>query len=478
LVPPPDDDHDCGWKAYAKAQEARFEKQLEINKALLERLESVEHRLAGHKSEKRKATKLPPPVPKTPTRPEEAAPSLRETVETELVPVPLPPEQCTCPKCGSTEMRAVGSGTPSTVYEYVQPHFRRRIFVRETRSCRCGHIVTAAAPPRVGEGTRYSPSFVAHLVVSKCNESMAQYRLSKSYRQLGIPIARSTMCDLFHRAARELRPLHAAALALVPAAGLVHADETSIRQQGLGKSAFLWTFVTGDVVAYEYATTRSGSVPQKILGDSTGYLVVDQYTGYNAVTAPGRRVRVGCFAHVRRKLHEQLERHPELAVGLDMIGGLYAIEHELIEAKQRGSPLHLEARHARARPLLATLLRWARHHRRLHEPRSAVGRALRYLLGNFRELTRFTRDAQIPLDNNVAESSLRRIALGRKNYLFAGSEDAGHDLACLYTLVASCEKHGVNPLAYLTDVLVRVQEHPESRVADLLPHRWKLRAPT
>jgi transposase len=129
----------------------------------------------------------------------------------------------------------------------------------------------------------------------------------------------------------------------------------------------------------------------------------------------------------------------------------------------------LALRKQRSRPLFAKLLRWARRHRDGFEPRSGMGRAIRYILRNFRELGRFLRFASIPPDNNIAEASLRRVALGRKNFLFTGGEEPGHNLAVLYTLVATCEKHGVNPIDYITDVLTRVQTHPARDVAELLP---------
>jgi transposase len=280
------------------------------------------------------------------------------------------------------------------------------------------------------------------------------------------------MCDLFHRAAAELRPLYDAALALVPAAPDVHADETSIRQQGLERRAFLWDFVTPDVVVYRYASSRSGETAKKVLGDSTGRLVVDQFTGYNAVTKPGQRVRAGCLAHARRKLFEQRE-HPETKEPLDLIAEIYVVEREAKKAGIVGTAAHLDLRRERSRSAFAKLLRWARRHRESFEPRSGMGRAIRYILRNFRELGRFLRFASIPPDNNIAEASLRRVALGRKNFLFVGNEDAGHDLAVLYTLAASCEKHGVNPIDYFTDVLTRVHSHPARAVLDLLPHRWK-----
>lgn len=478
MTPPLDDGHDCGWKQYALALEAKLAELSAKLKAVEERLAALTQRTQGKRSERRKRHKMPPPV-KPASDPAETAQKRQQTaalwattVETQLVPIPVPKEQCRCPECGSTELRRVGDGKPSTVYEYVQPHFRKKIYQRETLSCRCGYIVTASAPERVGEKTRYSPSFVAHLAVTKCSESIPHYRLEKAYRHLGIPMSRSTMCDLFHRAAKELRPLYDAALALVPEAADVHADETSFRQLGRKTKTFLWDFVTADLIVYRYALSRSGETPKEVLGESTGRLVVDQHTGYNAVTRPGKRLRAGCLAHARRKLFEQRE-HPETKEALDLIGELYAVEHEAKRAAIAGTAEHLALRQERSRPLFARLLRWGHRHKNAFEPRSGMGRAIGYLLRNFRELGRFLRYASIPPDNNVAEAALRRVALGRSNFLFVGHEDAGHDLAVLYTLVASCDKHRLNPIAYLTDVLVRIHTHPAARVEELLPHRYK-----
>lgn len=477
MAPPDDDDHDCGWKAYAKAQDEKLA-------ALIARLEELERRAAGHKSEKRKASKLPPPVP--PAKPDAsasaakraAAAALRNAkLETEITPVPVPADKRECPACASAKLRPIGEGKTSSLIEYVRPHFRRRIFQRETLACRCGQIVTAPAPVRVGEKTRYAASFVAHLIVSKCNDSIPLYRLEKAYHQIGIPISRSTMCDLFHRAADELRPLYTAALALVPKATIVHADETSIRQLGLDKRAFLWTFVVPDLIVYRYAPSRSGETPRQVLGDSTGELVVDQYTGYNAVTKPGKRTRAGCLAHARRKLFEQ-RQHAETKEPLDIIGELYSVEHDAKAADIMGTDEHLALRETRSRPLFARLLCWARRHRDSFEPRSGMGKAIRYLLKYHRALGRFLRVPALSLDNNIAEASLRRAALGRKNFLFVGGQGPGENLAILYTLVASCEKHGINPLDYLIDVLTRVHSHPARDVLELLPHRWKPPEPT
>ena len=479
LVPPPDDEHDCGRKAYAEAQDAKLTEMSEQLAAVTTKLTEIEQRRGTHHSERRKRPKMPPPLapkndPAETEKKRRAAAELRNTkAQTVIVPVPVPPDACTCPTCGGDKvLRNVGFGKPSTVYEYVPGYLRRRIFQRQTLACRCGYIVTAPAPDRVAEKTRYAPSFIAHLIFTKCSSSMPQYRLEKEYRNLGMPVSRSTMCSLFHRGADELRPIYSAACALVPAATDVHADETSIRQINIEKRAYIWDFVTPDLIVYCYAPSRSGDTPKRILGDSQGRLVVDQHTGYNAVTKPGKRTRAGCLAHARRKIFENGE-HPEAQEALDLIGAIYVVEREAKEAGIVGTDAHLALRKLRSRPLFAKLLTWGRRHRRDFEPKSGMGRAIRYLLKNFRALGCFLRYATIPPDNNVAEAGLRRVALGRSNFLFVGHEESGHDLAVLYTLVASCEKNGVNPITYLTDVLMRVQTHPANRIEELLPHRWK-----
>lgn len=471
MARPLDEDHDCGWRTYAAEQERELS-------SLKERLAALERLVHGKKSEKRKATRLPPPlakeaVPRAEERAKrDALAALRASrMKTEVEQVRVAEEERRC-KCGSQELRAVGDGKPSTIIEYVPGYFRKRVYLRETLACRCGGVVTAKAPERVGEKTRYAPSFLAHLCVSKCSDTIPQYRLEKEYQRLGIPITRSTLNALLHRAAEELRPLYIAACALVPQAMTVHADETSVRQANLGKKAFMWDFVTPEVTVYRYAETRSGDVAKDVLGDSTGTLTVDQYTGYNQVTKPGGRRRAGCLAHARRKLYEQRE-HEGVQDALDLIGKLYEVEREAKRSKIEGTDVHLGLRRTKSRRLFAELLLWGRGERDKHEPRSAIGRAVNYLMKNRRELGVFLSDASVAPDNNKAEAALRRVALGRSNYLFFQTKESGENHAVLYTLVASAERHGLNPTTYLADVLIRVQSHPQSRIEELLPHRYR-----
>lgn len=269
MAPPSDPDHDCGWKAYAEELEQR-----------LTALEKAFQR----KSERRKESKLPPAVPKKPAtlgetkQTRDAMAAMRDAkLETLIEPLSVEPSACTCVDCGSTDLREIGEGKRSTIFEYIPPRFRKRVFLRQTLACPCGKLITAETPARVGLKTRYAPSFVAHLCTSKLADSMPQHRLEKEYKRLGIPVARSTMNALLHRAAAELAPLYAAACALMKNARVVGADETSVRQANLDKRAFMWTFNTPELSVYKYAETRSGTVAVELLGDSAGILVVDQY---------------------------------------------------------------------------------------------------------------------------------------------------------------------------------------------------------
>lgn len=466
---PPPKDHECEWQAYAESLEQKLE-------ALMQRTAQLEKKVLGPQSEKRKKPgKMPPPV--APTSEGSAGAQARRELraaelQTEVVAVPVPPDARRCSSCGKDATKTVGSGKTSTVYEYVAPHFRRRVYQRETLACGCGrHIVTAPPPDRVGDKTQYAPSFMAHVVVTKCADNRAQYNLSKEYARAGVSISRSTINALFHRSASLLAPLIARLFVRVAETELVLADETSMRMQGTDKRAFIWTFVTERLIGYRFSGDRSGATPAQVLGASAGTLICDAYTGYNRLLSTGRRQRGGCLAHARRKVFDAREL-PEATEALDLIAAIYEVERDAKIQALVGTDAHGSMRRARARPKFARLLVWSRRQIRSHGPKSLLGRAARYIIKNWRELGLFLRDPRIPPDNNRSEAALRRVALGRKVFLFVGNLEAGENLAGLYSLVASCELHGVNPIAYLSDVLLRIDRHPASRIDELLPDAW------
>ena len=403
----------------------------------------------------------------------------RKAVPTEVVEHPVVEEMCDA--CGaSLDDAASVADEVSEEYEYVPARIVRREHHRQRVVCACGAFHYGEVPKRVIEGGLYGPGLHAHVVVSKCADSMPLDRLSRRVRRAGAPLSRSTLCDLFHRSAELLAPLADRILALVAESSHINADETSIRVQDkkVCRRAYLWDFIATDdaghtLVAYRFSADRSGETPIRVLGQSTGVLQVDGYTGYNQVTTPEKRTRAGCWAHARRKFFDAIEQTPDQAQhALDLIRGLYEVEYEAAGNGALGSERHAALRRTRSRALLRSFYRWAEDERAKHRPTSPLGVAIRYAINQRASLERFIEDPKIRLDNNIAEQHLRLIALGRKNFLFLGHDDAGRNLAVLQTLVSTCIANDVNPQAYLADVLMRVAEHPHRELDALLPWRW------
>jgi transposase len=386
-----------------------------------------------------------------------------------------------CPKCGTgrDKFRPVGEGKKTTIWEYIPASFVCEEHVQEVLACPCGeHMITAEGPARVIEGGTYGPSFISHILVSKAADSIPLYRMEKQFARLGIPVARATMVGLFHRAAERLKPLAERIILLIRASEIVLADETPIKMQekyetGESGQGYLWTFIANNLIAYRFSPSRSGETPKEVLGGSNGTLVVDAYTGYNKVISPDSRERAGCMAHLRRKFFDALGTATEARTAMDFILDLYKVEHE---AKEKGivrKPEHLRLRQKCSKPVMDRFHAWLVVQQSVHLPQGPMGKAISYALNNWKELSHFLLSEQVPLDNNASERALRVAALGRKNFLFVGHDEAGKNLAVIYTLIATCEANCVNPEKYLADVLLRVQTHPNSRIDEILPQNWK-----
>ena len=318
-VTPPPDDHDCGWKQWAAELEMKL-------MAVTGEMDALKRQVFGKKSEKmppmdREVRKQRPADPEaTLARRRKNAELRASRVETEDVNHKVPETALQCPKCGRTGLKQVGVGKESYEWDYIPGYFRRRRHVRETRACTCGqYIVTAPGPDHSVENTRYGDGFRAYIVTSKCADAMPLYRLAKQFARLGIPIPRSTLTDLFHQVAGQLAPLSERLVEIVAASDVVQADETPLKMQQPNKKGYVWTFVADDLIVYRFSASRSGETPSAVLGDSTGALVVDMYTGYNQVTSTGKRTRAACLAHARRKLFDALTSAPEAKLALDLI---------------------------------------------------------------------------------------------------------------------------------------------------------------
>lgn len=462
--------------------------------ALREELAQLKRMLFGKKSEKipsvsrefREPAKAAPKVEPAPSRKPEVIEVLHEVAAT------MTEDERRCPHCHQMADKPMGEGKVSTVQDYVPMRFVLYRHVRQKTVCPCGkHIVTAPVPEKPFERGQYGAGFISHLVVSKCNDAMPLNRLASVFRRQGADISVSTMNDQFHQAAQTLSPIAQRIAEELAKEEIVQADETPLKmkdphvpaaEKAAEKKAaprgYSWVFLSDRYALYKYSS-RSGQTPVQVLGGSSGTLVVDAYSGYNEVTQPDGRQRAGCLAHVRRKFFEALLAGALVAdEAIKIIREIFRVEHDERELGVQRTEAHLRMRQTRAAPLMAQLHAWLREQEDMIPPQSALGKAISYTLNQWDELNVFLTDACIPVDNNASERGLRKVALGRKNWLFVGNPESGENYATLMTLVSTCELNGVNPEEYLQDVLLRDRHATTSdQIADLLPHNWKPLAP-
>ena len=401
----------------------------------------------------------------------------RANLPTEEVEHCVPEAERHCPNCPDLELRPMPPER-SVEFEYVPARLKRIVNVREKLACPgiCGFITTADVPEKVYDKARYGPGLIAHVVTSKCLDVMPLYRQAKRLTRMGIPMARSTLTDLFHLAASLGEPLVDRIEQLIAQSSHVLADETSMRIQSKGscRRGFIWTFISSGLVLYRYSASRSGETPQRILGGTTGKLLVDGYTGYNHVCDVDGRERAGCMCHMRRYFYEARNTAPnESQYVLDVVIEIYMIERKAAKRGILGTDEHLQLRQSQTKPLMEKLKTWLDEQQPLHRPKSPIARAIGYALNQWQPLTRFLDDPALPPDNNESERRLRLLAQGRKTYLFAANDQGAKNLATLMSLVVTCEVHDIDPEAYLADVLIRMNTHPMSRIDELLPPRWK-----
>lgn len=390
-----------------------------------------------------------------------------------------------CPECGGTLQR-IGEDV-AEMLEYVPARFHVIRHVRPKLACACcERIMQAAAPSRPIDRGLPGPGLLAHVLVSKYADHLPLYRQAGIYAREGVELDRSTLADWVGAAARLLDPLVTALSNHVLAAEKLHADDTPVPvlQPGRGttKTGRLWTYVRDDrpagsatppAVWFRYSPDRKGVRPLEHLGAFTGILQADGYAGFDQLYETKPITEAACWAHVRRKFYDlhQATDSPLAAEALARIGALYAIEAEI-----RGRPPdeRRQIRQARAGPQLAELHAWLTATLTKIPTKSELAVAIRYALTRWAALTRYAEDGRIEIDNNAAERALRDVALGRKNYLFAGSDAGGERAAAIYSLLGSAKLNGVDPELYLRTVLRRIADHPINRVDELLPWRVEL----
>jgi transposase len=406
------------------------------------------------------------------------------------LPAQLPREEivhaapCACPACGG-ELRAAGEDA-AEMLEWVAAHYKVIRHVRPKFACaRCERLVQSPAPSRPIARGLAGPGLLAHVLVSKYVDHLPLYRQSQIFARDGIDLDRSTLADWVGGASALLEPLVGALGRYVFAADKLHADDTPVPVlcpgRGTTRQGRLWTYVRDDrpagsddppAVLLRYTPDRKAVHPVAHLGGFRGILQADGYAGFDRLY--GERIQeAACWAHVRRKFYDFHVAHdsPLAAEALERIGRLYAVDADI-----RGRPPdeRRRVRQARAGPELESLHAWLHTTLTTVSKKSELAIAIRYALSRWAALTRYRDDGRVEIDNNAAERSLRAIALGRKNWLFAGSDDGGERAAVIYSLLGTAQLNGLNVEAYLRHVLERLPDHPVNRVDELLP--WAIAA--
>lgn len=389
-----------------------------------------------------------------------------------------------CPQCGGS-LRQFGEDVTEQL-EYIPESFRVIRHVRPKFACSgCDKVVEAPAPSRPIQRGLPGPGLLAHVLVSKYCDHLPLYRQSEIFARQGVEIERSTLAGWVGAASDLLSPLVMALRRHAMTGMKLHADDTPIPVlapgNGKTRTGRLWTYVRDDrpagdetppAVWFAYSEDRRGEHPRQHLTSFRGALQADAYAGFHHLYS-GDIYEVACWAHARRKFHEihAIHASPTTTEALARIAALYAIEEEI-----RGKPadLRLSIRQTRARPLIDDLHSWMEKSLHSLSPKSETAGAIRYALSRWRALTRYIDDGRLEIDNSAAERALRAVALGRKNYLFAGSDAGGDRAAAFYSLIGAAKLNGIDPELYLRTVLARIASHPVNRIDELLP--WNLAA--
>ncbi len=396
----------------------------------------------------------------------------------EEVTYPICEEERTCDHCGKVKDQMGQEVTEEL--DYVPASFVVRQHIRPKYACKqCQDgVIIADLPDRPIDKGRAGTGLFSQVIVSKYGDHLPLNRQEEIYKRHGVELRRSTLCDWVAQCAYLLRPIALEMKREILLSPKIHTDDTSVPvRNGPRKQirkGYLWVYI--DIlnnVYFDFTSNREGKGPQAILSGYTGSIQADAYTGYDMLFGDNKASEVACWAHTRRKFYDNKAYQYDVAhEALVLIRELYKIERQGKDQGFNHDQLYA-LRQNESKPILTQIdLRrqvWSQH----VLPQNPVNKALVYLENQWDALNRYVDDPILSIDNNLAERTLRRVTLGRKNWLFAGSDSGGERAAIHYSLIASCKLCGIDPFHYIKDVLDRVSTHPQSQISELLPRNWK-----
>ena len=470
----------------AKARREQFGQSSERGKLLIEQLELAIEDLEETQAEQDTKAEIAAPEtaekraqnPRAPRRP------LPDNLPVERIVEPAP---CACGKCGSARLHKLGEVISKTL-ECEPRRWKIIEHVREKFSCRdCEAITEAPAPSHPIPRDFAGPSLLAMVLVNKFLLHQPLNRQSKTFAREGIEIDVSTLADRVGACVVALEPLIDAIRTHVMSAERIHADDTTVPVLAKMKAVVgrVWTYVRDDrpfggsdppAAFFYYSRNRAGEHPQGHLAGYVGLMQADAFNGYNDLYRANRKpapiLEAACWSHGRRKFFDLAKtgEAPIAAEAVRRIDELFAIERAI---NGKAPEQRLAVRREKSAPLVTDLEIWIRQQRDLLSSGNETAKAINYLLNRWAAFTRFLDDGRVCLTNNAAERALRGVAVGRRNWTFAGSDAGGHRAAAIYTLIETCKMNDIDPQAWLADVLARLRDHPASKLADLLPWNWK-----
>ena len=342
-----------------------------------------------------------------------------------------------------------------------------------------GGIVTAPMPERPLPKAIAGAGLLAQIVIDKYADHLPLYRQAERFKREGIQIPYSTITDWVSGTCALITPLYNALKELILKSSYLHADESPIKvldknKKGETHKGFFWVYHNSieGMVLFDYRPGRGREGPEEILKNFKGHLQTDGYPLYDFFKQKEDITVLHCMAHARRHFYDALENDkPRAEQALAQFGLLYAIERKATQ-ESLSAENKMQLRQKEALPILQNFEQWMKQEYIKVPPKSAIAKALQYSIGRWAELKIYTTDGKLNIDNNPVENSIRPVAIGRKNYLFAGSHEAAQRSAVLYSLIGTCKLHTVNPFIWLRDVLQRIPAYPINKINDLLPQNW------